>query len=44
MNDNSAKSTQFGFSNPKAEKGEQDANNKNTSTGEETSAKPTDKT
>ena len=42
MNDNSAKGTQFGFSNPKAEKGEQDVDNKNTSTGEETIAKSAD--
>ena len=38
MSDNSAKSTQFGFSQPKAEKSEQDVNNTNTSTGEETKA------
>lgn len=39
MSDNSAKSTQFGFSQPKAEKSEQDVNNNtNTSTGEETKA------
>ena len=42
MNDNSAKGTQFGFSNPKAEKGEQDVDNKNPSTGEEKIAKSAD--